>query len=171
MDSTGAVVCPSTFVVNFTHSSGNREMETILTNDEAAQFTVANIFGEWAPDQIAAQDSLTFAAYENTIITSSSHGNIIWGGNASAYLVSYDNVQTIVTGNRLEVEGGVQDANHITVRAANGRGGFGPATIAEIALSLNNVEESSTVQKLIENGQVVILRDGVKYNTLGTVIR
>ena len=58
-----------------------------------------------------------------------------------------------------------------TVRAANGRGGFGPAKVARYEAALNNVDEDVKVLKLIENGQVVILRDGVKYNTLGTVIR
>ena len=169
MDSTGAVVCPSTFVVNFTHSSGNREMETILSNDEAAQFTVGNIFGEWAPDQIAAQDTV------NDAILDGCTGTLYILGYSDAYLLECEGAQPIlVTGNGTWAEdtGYIwDDITKITVRAANGRGGFGPAKVARYEAALNNVDEDVKVLKLIENGQVVILRDGVKYNTLGTVIR
>lgn len=51
----GSITTPKSNVIKFTHSSGNNEFETVLSDDEAAQYTVANIFGEWAPDKIAAQ--------------------------------------------------------------------------------------------------------------------
>lgn len=54
-NSEGSITTPKSNVIKFTHSSGNNEFETILSDDEAAQYTVANIFGEWAPDKIAAQ--------------------------------------------------------------------------------------------------------------------
>lgn len=162
MDSTGAVVCPSTFVVNFTHSSGNNEIETILGTDEAAQFTVANIFGAWAPDQIAAQEIVTkaFLNRENETLQIE--------GNASTYLVKYGD-ELFFTDAALPIKLDLTKA--ISVRAANSRGGFGPEKEASDDTALNNVDEDVKVLKLIENGQVVILRDGVKYNALGTVIR
>lgn len=55
MDVDGTVVSPASNVINFTHSTGNRQYETILTDAEAEKYTVANIFGSWAPDQICAQ--------------------------------------------------------------------------------------------------------------------
>ena len=170
MDSTGAVVCPSTHVMNFTHSSGNREYETILRADEAAQFTVANIFGSWAPDSIAAQDTVLSVSGEDG-------GCMKWTGNAPAYLIEVEgNLPLIVTGNDINLVHigypyGDYMPGKITIRAANSRGGFGPAKNVPWTAAINNVKDDSTVQKLIENGQVVILRDGVKYNTLGTVIR
>ena len=167
MDSTGAVVCPSTFVVNFTHSSGNREMETILRNDEAAQFTIGNIFGAWAPDSIAAQVEL------GNVQGDGCTASILVHGEAPAFLLSSNGKSVIVAdddhvGVPDELDWQTQD---IFIRAANSRGGFGPASLIEFHGAINNVKDDSTVQKLIENGQVVILRDGVKYNTLGTVIR
>lgn len=54
-NSEGSITTPKSNVIKFTHSSGNNEFETVLSDDEAAQYTVANIFGEWAPDKIAAQ--------------------------------------------------------------------------------------------------------------------
>ena len=54
-NSEGTITTPKSNVIKFTHSSGNNEFETVLSDDEAAQYNVANIFGEWAPDKIAAQ--------------------------------------------------------------------------------------------------------------------
>lgn len=54
-NSQGTITTPKSNVIKFTHSTGNNEFETVLSADEAAQYTVANIFGEWAPDKIAAQ--------------------------------------------------------------------------------------------------------------------
>ena len=167
MDSTGTVTCPTTHVMNFTHASGNKEYETILSTDEAAAYTVANIFGTWAPDQIAAQVEL------GNVQGDGCTASIMVNGEAPAYLLSCDGQSAIVVGG--EHIGVPYDWNWFTqdifIRGANGRGGFGPASLVEFHGALNNLKEGSTVQKLIENGQVVILRDGVKYNTLGTVIR
>ena len=54
MNSNGNVISPASNKLTFTHSTGNRTMETILTDDEAKEYTIENIFGEWAPDKIAA---------------------------------------------------------------------------------------------------------------------
>lgn len=161
-DSTGTVICPSSKIINFTHNSGNNEFETILSTDEAAQYTVANIFGEWAPDQIAGQSYPTGVTLAD--------GNLSWTGDAQAFLVNVDGEQQLIAGaGSLSVD---TNAKNITVRAANGRGGFGHALKpGETHDGLNNIQSADKVQKFIENGQVVILRDGVKYNTLGTVIR
>lgn len=55
MDAAGKVTTPASNVVTFTHASGNLTYETVLTAAQAAEYTVANIYGTWAPDQIAAQ--------------------------------------------------------------------------------------------------------------------
>lgn len=55
MDTTGKVISPASNVMNFTHANGNKQYETILTAEEAAKYTLQNIYGDWAPDQIAAQ--------------------------------------------------------------------------------------------------------------------
>jgi len=61
----------------------------------------------------------------------------------------------------------------MTVRAANGRGGFGPAAVDKNKPTdlIQTVLPQDKAVKRIENGQLVIIRDGVKYNALGTVIK
>ena len=54
-NSVGNISTPASNKIEFIGKSGNKELETVLSADEAAQYTVANIFGEWAPDKIAAQ--------------------------------------------------------------------------------------------------------------------
>lgn len=55
MDKDGNITTPASNVVNFTHSSGNKEYETVLSAVEAAGYTVENIYGTWAPDKKCAQ--------------------------------------------------------------------------------------------------------------------
>ena len=40
-----------------------------------------------------------------------------------------------------------------------------------VATSISNTEASSKAQKLIENGQIVIIKNGVKYNVLGACLK
>ena len=44
MDEQGNVVSPATNVIKFTHSTGNKEYETILTAEEAQNYTKAKVF-------------------------------------------------------------------------------------------------------------------------------
>ena len=163
MDADGNNICPETFIVNFTHSSGNNQIETILSTDEVAQYTVANIFGAWAPDQIAAQVRPDTATINTTI------GDLNWTGNAAAYLVTVNEDKLITSATTL---GNIPSGAEVTVRAANGRGGFGPAIVpTPTATSTDRLQGEEKVQKLFQNGQVIILKDGVRYNALGSVIR
>lgn len=61
MDAEGNVISPESKVINFTHSTGNKEYETILTAEEAAGYTIDAILGEWKPDRICAQVTETKA--------------------------------------------------------------------------------------------------------------
>ncbi len=54
-DANGTVTTPASNVIKFTHSSGDKEYETVLSADEAAKYTVANIYGTWAPDVTCQQ--------------------------------------------------------------------------------------------------------------------
>ena len=56
-NSVGNISTPESNVVTFTASGKSKELETVLTADEAAQYTIANIFGEWAPEKVAAQET------------------------------------------------------------------------------------------------------------------
>lgn len=54
-DVNGKLMTPSSNVIEFTHSSGNKKYETVLSDAEAEKYTIANIFGDWKADEIAAQ--------------------------------------------------------------------------------------------------------------------
>lgn len=54
-DINGKLMTPKSNIIEFTHSSGNTKYETVLSDAEAEKYTVANIFGDWKADEIAAQ--------------------------------------------------------------------------------------------------------------------
>lgn len=43
-DQNGNVISPATNIINFTHSTGNKQYETILTKERAVNFSKANVF-------------------------------------------------------------------------------------------------------------------------------
>ena len=45
------------------------------------------------------------------------------------------------------------------------------AAEVEIVSGIENVDGEMKVQKMVENGQVVIVKDGVKYNMLGAIVK
>lgn len=105
MDADGNVITPASNELTFTHSSGNKTYETVLTADEAAEYAIDKVFPDWRPEEIAAQ--VVYTPGEDL------EGNV--------YLVD----GTLYAGSLPE------DA--IKVRKANARGGFGPEV--EIATS------------------------------------
>lgn len=100
MDAERNRITPASNVLTFTHSSGNKSYETVLTDAEAAKYAIDIVFPDWNPESIAAQAEYT--QDENP------EGNI--------YLV-----------NGKIYAGELPAATGIKVRKANARGGFGPA--------------------------------------------
>lgn len=98
MDANGNVISPASNEINFTHSSGNKKYETILTAEQAAEYALDKVFPDWRPEEVAAQSE--YAAGENL------EGNV--------YLVDG------------KIYAGQLPEGNIKVRKANGRGGFGP---------------------------------------------
>lgn len=98
MDTEGNVISPASNVINFTHSSGDKKYETILTAEQAAEYALDKVFPDWRPEEVAAQTEYT--AGENP------EGNV--------YLVEG------------KIYSGELPEGKIKVRKANGRGGFGP---------------------------------------------
>lgn len=164
VDAEGNVISPASNVMKFTHSTGNKEYETILTADEAAQFTVANIFGSWAPDVICEQQTTTAA------ISDDKH-TLTWRGarTATAYLVSINGEAPVITQETsLTINGEITSA---TVRVANGRGGFGPAAVVGDATSIDAVNaETGKAGKLYnlagmqvsDDYKGIVIQNGVK---------
>lgn len=131
----GTPNCPASRVVRFTHATGNKEYETILTDEQAANYTVANIFGEWHPDQIAAQVEISNVQDNGTTVS--------WTNPATdAFaLVAYNEDEKVMTWvetsepissmGKTELQSilSTLNAKGLMLRAANGRGGFGPAVL------------------------------------------
>lgn len=136
MDAEGNVTTPESHVMNFTHSTGNYEYETVMTEEEAAQYTLENIYGEWAPDLTAAQVVATaedFAAPEGTYLV-----------DGEIYVNEFP-------------------ADAQLVRKANSRGGFGPAVQYDAPVSIEQVEVPATTTTVVYNlyGQRVNTAKGI----------
>lgn len=139
MDANFNIISPESKVIKFTHSSGNFEYETILDVNEAVDYTVSNIFGEWNPDEIAAQ-------IENV-------------EDGTVFLV--DGKMTTVA------------PTSGAVRIANARGGFSQELWIEVTgINEVNAEKTNTTDgKFFKNGQVIIVKNGKTYNSLGQEIK
>ena len=159
MDVDGNVISPASHVLTFKGSS-DKTVETILTAEQAANYSYANFFGEWNPAADTKQLELAYVVDDS--------GNITWDAtDATLFLVTVDGVCDFATELPTIMKEGM------TVRAANGRGGFGPAAVDKNAPTdlLQTILPQDEAVKRIENGQLVIIYKGVKYNVLGTVIK
>ena len=163
-DAEGNVISPASNVLTFTHKTGNKTFETILTADEASEFTVANIFGSWAPDVTCAQQTTTAA------ISDDKH-TLTWegAGTATAYLVSINGEAPVITQDTsLTINGEIKSAK---VRVANARGGFGPAALAGDATSIEAINAETTREgklynlagmQVSDDYKGIVIRNGVK---------
>ncbi len=152
MDKDGNVVSPASNDVTFVLGNDEKPMETILTADEAATYTIDYTLGAWAETAKAdaKQAVVETEGYEETGI----------------YLVELldDGSCSIVTGKELNAEVMLPG---VTTRKANARGGFGKVAGDPGQGVENTAAEAQKVQKIFRDGQVVIVRDGKAYNMLG----
>lgn len=144
-DAEGNIITPASNVLKFTHSTGDKEYETVLTADEAATYTLENIYGTWAPNTICAQQEMTEAemAAPQADATYLVDGKICVG--------------TIPAGAK-------------SVRKANGRGGFGPAfgepsaiKDAVITETVNAPIYNIAGQRVAQNAKGLLIQNGVKH--------
>ena len=160
MDAEGNDVTPATNVLNFTHKSGTRSYETIMTSEAAAQYTPENIFPTWLPKNIAAQKEIAAVTVNGS--------NISWDAveGATAYAIFNNDVfVTITDATSYAVTEG--DANKYSVRAANARGGFGPAAGYTTGIGSVVADKSDIISTSCYNLQGVRVNDS--YN--GVVIK
>lgn len=89
----------------------------VLTAEEAAVYSDMDaMYGDWNPTQYTAQ-----AEVSNVVL----NGNTLtWEGSSDAYLIEKNGEFVALTS---ETSYAVEDGETYTVRAANGRGGFGEA--------------------------------------------
>ncbi len=146
-DAEGNVTTPASNVVNFTHNTGNREYETVLTAEEAAALTTDNIFGDWKPEQYTAQfDAVDFFTDGKTLIWAPVEG-------APAYAIVKDGaIVAILDANATSYT--MEEEGTYELRVANLRGGFGAPAAPQDIVSIESVE-------------VAPASTGITYNMLG----
>ena len=158
----GSVLTPASNVVTFVdEKSGNatQDIETVLTADQAATYTMAYTLGEWAE---TAQAEATQAVAEKEASQFEPDG---------IYLVEADNVfQAIIKGSDFMDRFALYDGVTYTVRKANARGGFGLKAGEESHEGIDHAACNCKTEKIIRDGQVVIVRDKKEFNVLGTQI-
>ena len=175
MDTDGNVVSPATWVVTFTAAKSdqtNPDFETILSDEQAAAFTIDNVFPAWEPDVLAAQMETTATIEDNTITWTAVEG-------ATGYAIYCDGelldiVAADVTSYVLEQRApGMEEASSpvYTIRVANVMGGLGEATEVTVADGIVNVNRETITKnqyytldgRLVKNpGKGVYIVNGKK---------
>lgn len=106
MDTNGNCISPASNELTFTHSSGDKQYETILTAEQAAEYAIDKVFPDWNPEEIAAQ---------------------------ALYIENEDTAGNVYLVDGKIYAGKLPEGKSLKVRKANARGGFGP--VVEVNLS------------------------------------
>ena len=171
MDENGGNNTPDTNVLTFNGGSGgSKTYETVLQASEIDRYSLRNVYPDWAPDEDCRQVTVTSVTRNGD--------NLSWttDADAKAFLIEQDgDFVTIVDGtqNSYSLTSNLLPiTSKYTVRAANMMGGFGLATeegevTAVEAVKVVPVNVNVSVQKVIENGHLIIYKEGKKYNAVG----
>ena len=120
----GEDITPASNKVTF--KKANTELETILTAEQAGTYTMEYVLGDWAATakQQTKQLEVSEAYYAD--------GNLNWKAvdGATAYLVEKNGEFVAITTDATLAVTIDAEKDALTVRAANSRGGFGPAVQA-----------------------------------------
>lgn len=121
---------PKSKVIEFTHKNGNKTMETVLTDEEAKEFTLDKFFTDWNPAEVAAQAEVDAANFDAE----------------ATYLVEKDGkFVALIKGTDLS------SYSEGTIRKANARGGFGAA--ADLAI-VTGIKSVANVDKSTKSGVI-----------------
>lgn len=159
----GTVLTPSSNEVTFIDKSPSTETqikETVLSEGQVNVRTIANTLGEWGATAVA---DATQAVCEPTAAEFEPNGIYLVEANGE--------FQAIIRGSEFMDRFALYDGVTYTVRKANTRGGFGLPAGEEPQGISNTAAEAVKVQKIIRNGQVIILRDNKAYNIIGAELR
>ena len=125
---------PTSNIIEFTHSTGNNKMETILTEEEAKEYTLDKFFTNWDPASIAAQ--ATVETGELKIDAEAFY--LIENNGEFIAIVKGSDISTYTTG---------------TVRKANARGGFGEP------IDISNVSAIGCIYAVDTEGRTPVIHD------------
>lgn len=108
---------PASNIIEFTHSTGNNTMETVLSAEEAQEYALDKFFTDWNPAAIAAQETVDTKSIDPEAV----------------YLVENNGAfVALVKGSALSAY------KQGTVRKANARGGFGAAANLSLVTGIKN---------------------------------
>lgn len=148
IDANGSVVSPASNSQTFTDKNGDdaQTYETILTADQAANYTIDKVLGTWATtaQQQATQLEAPAAAYAN--------GSVTWtpaNNGAIAYLIEKNGeFAGITTGSSFAISIDAEK-DKLTIRAANPRGGFGKAKHVTGTTGINKLNADTNAKLTI----------------------
>lgn len=142
----GTDITPASNEVTFTKN--NTKLETILSAEQAATYTMEYVLGDWAATakQEAKQLEAPAAEFAN--------GTVTWtpaNDGAIAYMIEKNGEFVgITTSSSMTVEANAE-TDKLTIRAANARGGFGEAK--QVAYTGTSIQ---AINAAIERGEQVI---------------
>lgn len=153
-DAEGQVISPEANEVTFTFKEASKQMNTILSAEEAARFTMDYTLGEWS--STAKEDAEQVVCDLNNIEAD------------GIYLIEYE-------GGDCEIQNGSTFSPSVgipfTVRKANARGGFGWRAGEEPHDGLDNTDACNCkVEKFIREGQLIIVKNNKEYNVYGMAL-
>ncbi len=184
----GTVLTPASNVVTFIDEKSNnatQNIETVLTADQAATYTMDYTLGDWSATAKADATQKRMNVMLNT------ETNVLsWNPTeVGVYMVCVSGVPFFTTETSFDLSAldqaelldmfhamygdNIEPFGGYYVRFANGRGGFGPEVYAgETPEAIEQVSDDQVqTTKVLRDGQVLILRDGRMFNMLGTEVK
>ena len=108
---------PASNIIEFTHSTGNNTMETVLSAAEAQEYALDKFFTDWNPAAIAAQETIDTENFDPEAVY------LVENNGAFVALVKGSALSAYTQG---------------TIRKANARGGFGAAADLSLVTGIKN---------------------------------
>ena len=108
---------PASNIIEFTHSTGNNTMETVLSAEEAQEYALDKFFTDWTPAAIAAQETVDTENLDPEAVY------LVENNGAFVALVKGSALSAYTQG---------------TLRKANARGGFGAAADLSLVTGIRN---------------------------------
>ena len=108
---------PASNIIEFTHSTGNNTMETVLSAEEAQEYALDKFFTDWNPAAIAAQETINTENFDPEAVY------LVENNGAFVALVKGSALSAYTQG---------------TIRKANARGGFGAAADLSLVTGIKN---------------------------------
>lgn len=160
----GTVLTPASNEVTFIDPKDNNATttyETVISAEGAAFRTMEETLGEWAATAKAEAEQAVCEEQWADI-----EADAIYLAEANGAFVM------LVKGSEVMDKLAVYDGVEYTLRKANTRGGFGLKADEEQKQGVESIQQSAvSIQKIMRDGQVIIVRDGKEFNVLGTELK